>query len=206
MSATALHPDLAPEERRRLLLEGVDHFNAARFFEAHEVWEEVWRSTDAGAERAAAGPDPGGGRHGAPSRSRPARGGASRARQGTTSRRALRSGRARTRPRRAARERRWLESVARASRRRVAAAAAPARRATGGAAMRTPRRRASPRARAARRGRDRGCRARRVAAIELRRMSRSRRRWPWSTSWPTSGPGCLRRPLTTMRATCWPIG
>jgi len=45
MSNAALHPDLAPEERRRLLLEGVDHFNAARFFEAHEVWEEVWRST-----------------------------------------------------------------------------------------------------------------------------------------------------------------
>jgi hypothetical protein len=46
MSGTALHPDLAPEERRRLLLAGVDHFNAGRFFEAHEVWEEVWRSTE----------------------------------------------------------------------------------------------------------------------------------------------------------------
>jgi len=43
--AAALHPDLTPEERTRLLIEGVDHFNAARFFEAHEVWEEVWRST-----------------------------------------------------------------------------------------------------------------------------------------------------------------
>ena len=42
--AAALHPDLTPEERRGLLLEGVEHFNAARFFEAHEVWEEVWRS------------------------------------------------------------------------------------------------------------------------------------------------------------------
>ena len=42
--AAALHPDLTPEERRRLLAEGVDHFNAGRFFEAHEVWEEVWRS------------------------------------------------------------------------------------------------------------------------------------------------------------------
>ena len=42
--AAALHPDLTPEERRRLLVEGVDHFNGARFFEAHEVWEEVWRS------------------------------------------------------------------------------------------------------------------------------------------------------------------
>ncbi|HVR28723.1 MAG TPA: DUF309 domain-containing protein [Thermoanaerobaculia bacterium] len=44
MSAV-LHPDLEPEERRRLLLLGVDLFNAARFFEAHEAWEEVWRST-----------------------------------------------------------------------------------------------------------------------------------------------------------------
>jgi predicted metal-dependent hydrolase len=42
--AAALHPDLTPEERRRLLIEGVDHFNAGRFFDAHEVWEEVWRS------------------------------------------------------------------------------------------------------------------------------------------------------------------
>jgi predicted metal-dependent hydrolase len=41
----ALHPDLAPEERRRLLIEGVELFNAARFFEAHETWETVWRST-----------------------------------------------------------------------------------------------------------------------------------------------------------------
>jgi predicted metal-dependent hydrolase len=40
-----LHPDLEPEERRHLLHHGVDLFNAARFFEAHEAWEEVWRST-----------------------------------------------------------------------------------------------------------------------------------------------------------------
>lgn len=43
--AAVLHPDLEPEERRRLLLHGLDLFNAARFFEAHEAWEEVWRST-----------------------------------------------------------------------------------------------------------------------------------------------------------------
>lgn len=43
--ARALHPVLAPVERRRLLLEGVDHFNGGRFFEAHESWEEIWRST-----------------------------------------------------------------------------------------------------------------------------------------------------------------
>jgi len=42
--AAALHPELAPEERRCLLVEGVDLFNGERFFEAHEVWEEVWRS------------------------------------------------------------------------------------------------------------------------------------------------------------------
>jgi predicted metal-dependent hydrolase len=45
MSGADLHPDLAPATRRHLLLEGVDHFNAGRFFEAHEVLEEVWRST-----------------------------------------------------------------------------------------------------------------------------------------------------------------
>jgi predicted metal-dependent hydrolase len=44
-SGAVLHPDLDPEDRRRLLHEGVELFNAARFFEAHEVWEEVWRST-----------------------------------------------------------------------------------------------------------------------------------------------------------------
>ncbi|MFP3939523.1 MAG: DUF309 domain-containing protein [Thermoanaerobaculia bacterium] len=43
--ARALHPVLTPAERRRLVAEGVDHFNAGRFFEAHESWEEIWRST-----------------------------------------------------------------------------------------------------------------------------------------------------------------
>jgi hypothetical protein len=41
-----LHPELEPEERRRLLRRGLDLFNAARFFDAHEAWEEVWRSTE----------------------------------------------------------------------------------------------------------------------------------------------------------------
>ncbi len=41
----ALHPELTPEERLGLLCAGVDHFNAGRFFAAHEAWEEIWRST-----------------------------------------------------------------------------------------------------------------------------------------------------------------
>jgi predicted metal-dependent hydrolase len=41
----ALHPELDPPQRRRLLERGVELFNAGRFFEAHEAWEEVWRST-----------------------------------------------------------------------------------------------------------------------------------------------------------------
>ncbi len=41
----ALHPDLTPAERLARLGEGAAHFNAGRFFEAHEAWEEIWRST-----------------------------------------------------------------------------------------------------------------------------------------------------------------
>ena len=40
-----LHPDLSPAERRRLFREGIDLFNRGAFFEAHETWEEIWRST-----------------------------------------------------------------------------------------------------------------------------------------------------------------
>ncbi len=43
--ARVLHPELTAAERRALLREGVEHFNAGRFFEAHESWEEIWRST-----------------------------------------------------------------------------------------------------------------------------------------------------------------
>lgn len=43
-------PAFTPEQRSlypREYLEGIRHFNAARYFEAHEVWEEVWlRSSD----------------------------------------------------------------------------------------------------------------------------------------------------------------
>lgn len=40
-----LHPILSPDEREALVDEGIEHFNAGRFFEAHESWEEIWRST-----------------------------------------------------------------------------------------------------------------------------------------------------------------
>lgn len=41
----ALHPDLSPAERERLFRLGIDLFNQGSFFEAHEAWEEIWRST-----------------------------------------------------------------------------------------------------------------------------------------------------------------
>jgi hypothetical protein len=40
-----LHPDLSPAERERLFRLGIDLFNRGQFFEAHEAWEEIWRST-----------------------------------------------------------------------------------------------------------------------------------------------------------------
>lgn len=40
-----LHPDLTAEERERLFREGIELFNQGRFFESHEAWEEIWRST-----------------------------------------------------------------------------------------------------------------------------------------------------------------
>jgi predicted metal-dependent hydrolase len=40
-----LHPDLPPEEREQLLRRGIQLFNQGLFFEAHEAWEEIWRST-----------------------------------------------------------------------------------------------------------------------------------------------------------------
>jgi predicted metal-dependent hydrolase len=40
-----LHPDLEPAERRRLFRLGIELFNRGAFFEAHETWEEIWRST-----------------------------------------------------------------------------------------------------------------------------------------------------------------
>jgi len=40
-----LHPEISQEERERLFQAGIDLFNRGRFFEAHEAWEEIWRST-----------------------------------------------------------------------------------------------------------------------------------------------------------------
>lgn len=40
-----LHPELVPAERRRLFLRGIELFNHGEYFEAHETWEEIWRST-----------------------------------------------------------------------------------------------------------------------------------------------------------------
>lgn len=40
-----LHPDLSPADRERLFRDGIELFNGGRFFEAHEAWEEIWRST-----------------------------------------------------------------------------------------------------------------------------------------------------------------
>jgi uncharacterized protein len=40
-----LHPELAPEARRRLFLRGIELFNAGEYFECHEAFEEIWRST-----------------------------------------------------------------------------------------------------------------------------------------------------------------
>ena len=34
--------NLTHEDERRIYLEGIRHFNAGEFFEAHEVWEEAW--------------------------------------------------------------------------------------------------------------------------------------------------------------------
>lgn len=41
----ALRPELAPAERRRLIARGVELFNRGAWFECHEAFEEVWRST-----------------------------------------------------------------------------------------------------------------------------------------------------------------
>lgn len=44
MSRT-LHPELSPEDRRRLFLRGIELFNAGDHYDCHEAFEEIWRST-----------------------------------------------------------------------------------------------------------------------------------------------------------------
>lgn len=45
MEGEALHPDLEPDERRRLFRRGIELFNRGELFDCHEAWEEIWRST-----------------------------------------------------------------------------------------------------------------------------------------------------------------
>ncbi|HYG63011.1 MAG TPA: DUF309 domain-containing protein [Thermoanaerobaculia bacterium] len=40
-----LHPTFSAEERRHLVREGIELFNRGDFYDAHETWEDVWRST-----------------------------------------------------------------------------------------------------------------------------------------------------------------
>lgn len=40
-----LQPDLSADQRQGLFREGIELFNHGRFFESHEAWEEIWRST-----------------------------------------------------------------------------------------------------------------------------------------------------------------
>lgn len=39
-----LHPELTDRQKATLFDRGCDLFNRGRFFEAHEPWEEIWRS------------------------------------------------------------------------------------------------------------------------------------------------------------------
>lgn len=45
MASRELRPVLSPAGRRRLLVRGVELFNAGAFYDCHEALEEVWRST-----------------------------------------------------------------------------------------------------------------------------------------------------------------
>ena len=36
---------MSPQQERALYIEGIRLFNSHEFFEAHEVWEEVWRTS-----------------------------------------------------------------------------------------------------------------------------------------------------------------
>ncbi len=41
---------MAPKSDRELFEEGIELFNARRFFECHEVWEELWKRSDGDAK------------------------------------------------------------------------------------------------------------------------------------------------------------
>lgn len=40
-----LHPTLTATRRRELFWQGIELFNQGSFFDSHESWEEIWRST-----------------------------------------------------------------------------------------------------------------------------------------------------------------
>ena len=46
MSERELHPSLSDQQALALHEEAIGLFNAGRFFDAHEPWEEIWRSTN----------------------------------------------------------------------------------------------------------------------------------------------------------------
>ncbi len=41
-----LHPELSDRQKAALFVRGCELFNERRFFDAHEPWEEIWRSTN----------------------------------------------------------------------------------------------------------------------------------------------------------------
>ena len=45
MASRKLHPSLSPEERRRLFRHGIELWNAGRFYDCHDAFETIWRST-----------------------------------------------------------------------------------------------------------------------------------------------------------------
>ncbi|RMH16889.1 MAG: DUF309 domain-containing protein [Acidobacteria bacterium] len=45
MTGRSLHPELTPARRRALFRRGLELFDAGRYFECHEAFEEIWRST-----------------------------------------------------------------------------------------------------------------------------------------------------------------
>ena len=46
MPGKDLHPALTDEKVLELHKEAIDLFNSGRFFDSHEPWEEIWRSTN----------------------------------------------------------------------------------------------------------------------------------------------------------------